>query len=156
MSPTGDDNPPAKFEDGTDPGSDYAFAAQIDRVEAEKQAARDAPDIPWRVWWYQSGSKWYVVLGFLIVDVWVVGTALSYGLGVLLFVCVAGATYAEFLLYRYLYYEPDPDGPRRPGPFRRSWTRPVEFGRWTEEGAARRAGRTVRPSDGGPDPREFL
>ena len=156
MSPTGDNNPPTTFEDGADPATDYAFAAHIDRVEAEKQAARDAPDIPWGTWWYQSGSKWYVAVGFLILDVWIASAGYSFGLGALLFVPIIPALYAEFLLYRYLYYVPDIDEPVPAGRFRPTWIRPVRYGRWTEEGAAARAGRAVGATEAGPDPKEFL
>jgi len=156
MSPADKDSFGGAATDTPDPVAETAFRAQVDRVAEEKQLARDAPDIPWRAWWFQSGSKWYVGLGFLVVDVWLLDLAydanvLALGLGGLVV-----ALYAEWLLYRYLYYVPDPELDDPSKPFRPSWIRPVEFGRWTEQGAAIRAGGIVAPPEQGPDPKEFL
>ncbi len=149
---------------GTDPGApaapnpeaDEAFEGRVYRVAEEKQRARDAPDLPWRTWWFHSGSKWYLGLAFLVVDVWILDG--SYDAGYLAFGLVGclAALYAEFLLYRYLYYVPDLGDERRPGRFRPSWTRPAQYGRWTPEGEAVRAGGTVVAAEPGPDPKEFL
>ncbi len=156
MTPVPTDLPATDPGELPDPSGEYAFEQHYDRVALEKEAARRAPDIPWATWWFRSGSKWYVGLGFLILDVWLFASVLPWiGLG-LAIVTTAVALYAEFLLYRYLYFLPgDDDEPRR-GPFRPTWTRPVEYGRWTAEGAAVRAGGTVVTPEAGPDPKEFL
>lgn len=156
MAPVPTDLPETETGALPDPSADYAFEAHYDRVAQEKEAARRAPDIPWGTWWLRSGSKWYLAVGFLIADVWIFAGALPLiGVG-LAFVPLAGALYAEFLLYRYLYFVPGDDEEPRRGPFRPSWTRPVEYGRWTAEGAALRAGGTVVSPEAGPDPKEFL
>ncbi len=155
MPPTPDDTGPSRFDGPSDPNEAYAFRSQADRVAEEKRAALEAPDVPWRVWWLQSGSKWYLAVGFLIADVWIVSLGLELGAPALSLVGLLVAIYLEFLLYRYLYYIPPLDEPRRRGRFRRTWTRPVEFGRWTPQGAALRSGGAVAPAEG-PDPKEFL
>ena len=156
MSPTPNDPLGAGASDVPDPAAEAAFSAQVDRVSEEKRRAREAPDTPWRTWWFHSGSKWYVGLAFLIADVWIVDLAYSSGALVAGLVALVFAVYAEFLLYRYLYYVPDPEWDNPSAPFRPTWVRPVEFGRWTEQGAAIRAGGTVAAPEAGPDPKEFL
>jgi hypothetical protein len=155
MSPTPTNSFGTEMPEVPDPAAEDAFQAQVDRVAAEKKRAREAPDVPWRTWWYNSGSKWYVVLGFLIGDVWLLDVGYLAGSLVLGIVALAVALYAEFLLYRYLYYVPAEEDDLQ-GPFRRSWFRPVEFGRWTEQGAALRSGGRVEAPEAGPDPKEFL
>jgi len=153
MSPTGDDTGASSVPDASD---EFAFRQQVDRVVDEKRRALADPGPSWREWWFHSGSKWYVGLAFLIFDVWVVGFGLEIGLLSVAIGLFVLALYGEFLLYRYLYYEPEIDvtGPRTP--FRRTWYRPVEYGRWTAEGEVLRAGGTVVVPDDGPDPKEFL
>jgi hypothetical protein len=154
MPPTGDSTLPSASQSPPDPAADFAFEAEVDRVAREKQLARELPDVPWRIWWFHSGSKWYIVTAFLVLDVWLAALVFGFGSIPLIVGLVAVAVYAEFLLYRYLYYVPE-DGERRRGPFRPTWSRPVQYGRWTAEGETVRAGGTVAPSDG-PDPKEFL
>jgi len=156
MAPTDDPTAAPLRETTPTPEEEFALAAQIDRVEAEKQAARDAPDIPWGKWWFESGSKWYVALGFLILDVWLFSIGYSLGSALAIVGFLVAALYGEFLLYRFLYYVPSPDDLPPKGPFRPTWARPVEYGRWTEEGAARRLGGPVARAEQGPDPKEFL
>ncbi len=139
-----------------DEGERFALEARMDRVAEEKRRALGEPGPTWREWWFQSGSKWYVGLGFLILDVWLLSAAFEAGAATLGFLALLPALYAEFLLYRFLYYQP-PVGPSASeGRFRRTWTRPVEYGRWTREAAIEKAGGTVPRAEGGPDPREFL
>jgi hypothetical protein len=143
----------------TTPTSDpdyFAIESQIDRVEQEKRKALSDPGPTWRAWWFHSASKWYIGLLFLIVDVWIFSAAAEASAIALGAVAVAAAVYAEFLLYRYLYYEPPLGRAKSEGRFHRTWYRPVEYGRWTEEGEILRAGGTLPAADGGPDPHEFL
>ena len=139
-----------------DPAAEFALEAQLDRVEIEKEQARRAPDLPWTAWWFHSGSKWYLVVGYLIADVWLLSAAIEYNVLAVGIVGLIVALYAEFLLYRYLYYVPPDEPTRSDGPFRPSFVRPVEYGRWTPEGATLRAGGTVARPETGPDPKEFL
>lgn len=156
MSPTGDDPRATGAEGVPDAAAEFAFEAQVDRVAEEKRQAREAPDVPWRTWWFHSGSKWYIVIAFLILDVWILDYAYLTGLVAVVGVLFVFAIYGEFLLYRYLYYVPSEDALRPRTRFRRTWIRPVEYGRWTPEGAVVRSGGTVVAPEQGPDPKEFL
>jgi hypothetical protein len=133
-----------------------ALRDQVDRVTEEKRRARLDPGPSWKDWWYFHASKWYVVLGLAIVDFWVVGTWLQLGLWVGAALSAVAVLYADILLYQYLYAVPNPEAVRRRGRFRRSWIRPVEFGRWTPDGQTIRAGGTVARPPEGPTADEFL
>jgi hypothetical protein len=156
MSPTGDDPRETGAEGVPDPAAEYAFRVQVDRVEQEKQLARAAPDVPWRTWWFHSGSKWYLVIAFLVLDVWILDYVYLTGLVLILGAVFVLALYGEFLLYRCLYYVPPEDAAVTGTRFRRTWYRPVEYGRWTPQGEVVRAGGTVAPPEAGPDPKEFM
>ncbi len=133
-----------------------ALRGQIDRVAEEKRRALLEPGPTWREWWFFSASKWYVVLGFLIGDVWAVTVWLDAGsvLGALL--TLVGLFYAEYLLYEYLWYRPDERALRRRALFRRTWRHPVPFGRWTPEAQLVRSGAVESRDDEGPDLGEFV
>ncbi|HTT35320.1 MAG TPA: hypothetical protein VMH78_05580 [Thermoplasmata archaeon] len=135
-------------------------------VEGEERARALAdPGPSWQSWFYFSFAKVWTVLGFFIVDVFLLtyfgapfdpaGLALSLPL----------ALYAEILLYQYLWYRPGPphdDAVAARAPAR--WLRPVPYGRWTPEADRVRAG--LPPTPGTPatgradgstvDPSEFL
>jgi hypothetical protein len=143
------------------PDEEVALEAQLVRVREEKRLALLEPGPTWSQWFFFRAAKWYVIVAFLI--------ALSWELGYLfppsnspadeVLPVVAATVYAEFLLYRCLWYRPTSGGPSRSTrdkPFRRSLIRPVRYGRWTPEGADVRAGRPVVVPAQGPDPREFL
>ncbi|MGB6499919.1 MAG: hypothetical protein WBG19_00750 [Thermoplasmata archaeon] len=134
--------------------------ARLDAVRAEKKAALSDPGPGWSEWFFFHGAKWYIFVAFLVAYAWEVGylfppeSAPAYLVGPLL-----GATvYAEFLTYQYLWYRPSahPSRSVRVGKFRPSVFRPVEYGRWTPETAALRAGHPVVSIEEGPDPREFV
>jgi hypothetical protein len=132
-----------------------ALVTQMDRVREQKLQALRHPGASWREWFYYDALKWWIGLGFLIVDVWIVGWwiqgAPAYaGLLVLLL-----AIYLEFLGFRYLWYRPKDQPTVRRGSFRPTWTRPVEFGRWTPEAKLVREGLLVPGADEGPSPKEF-
>jgi hypothetical protein len=156
MAPPGEPFRATDADDVSDPAAEFAFESQVDRVAEEKRRALEAPDIPWRTWWFHSGSKWYVGLGFLIIDIWILGLGFETGSLLLAAVLMALAIYGELLLYQYLYYYPPEQLPGHRTPFRRTWFRPVPYGRWTTEGEVLRAGGTVITPDQGPDPKEFL
>ena len=131
-----------------------ALRAQIDRVEEEKKAALEAPGSSWREWWLYSASKWYILLGFVIADIWVgliweeAGNALAAVLS------IVALLYAEFLLYQYLWFRPE--SRRRAAESRPTWWRPVRYGRWTPEADVARSRGARAIEDEGPDLKEFL
>lgn len=129
-------------------------------TEEERKRALEHPGPTWREFFFYDFMKVWLVLGFLIVDVWAVGAfAQPFNPAAMLLSLVA-LLYGEFLLYRFLWYRPgDSEATRsaRRAGFRPTWSRPVAFGRWTPEADRARSGRD--PYEGyvrGPDPREFL
>ncbi len=139
----------------SDLANDPEFRVTVDEVAAQKKAALADPGPPWKEWFLRSASKWYIGLGLLILDSWVVGTWLGYGLYLPILPSLAAALYAEYLLWQYLWYRPEE---YRRGQHRRlhgsRWLHPVPYGRWTAEGESARLGRQL-PVDQ-PDPGEFL
>jgi hypothetical protein len=148
--------PPVGAHDGGTPMDAAALRDQVDRVTEEKRRALAEPGPSWREWWFFHASKWYVVLGLLVVDVWVVGSWLEIGQVAAALISLPLLFYGDLLLYRYLYYRPDLEVRRRRPAFHRTWLRPVEFGRWTPEAELLRAGGTVAREGEGPNPEEFL
>ena len=153
---------PAREEPEENPEEVARYWAAVDRIQEEKRTALADKGIPWKEWWFYSASKWYVVLLFLVVDVWAL-VAWADGGGVYLLPVLAGLAYLEFLLYQYLYYRSPTRNQRRSASVRRTWYRPVEFGRWTPEGERARTGRARVPGaeegavgDEGPSPDEFF
>ncbi|MCI4336877.1 MAG: hypothetical protein L3K17_06755 [Thermoplasmata archaeon] len=129
--------------------------------EARRRALAE-PGPSWSEWFYRSFARTWIVLGFFILDVFIIAT---WGAPLNLLVMVSAlvlAIYGEFLLYEYLWYQPRErrhHRPRTPGPFRPTWLRPVEYGRWSADAALIRAGKlpaTIDTPEVGPDPREFL
>ena len=114
---------------GDDPLQRQILREQLDRVAEEKRRALQDPGPGWNEWFFQTAAKWWIGLGFLIVDAWLIVICLDLGSAVLLVPVLAAAFYTEFLLYRYLWYTPSElRGSHR---FRRTWYRPVPYGRWT-------------------------
>lgn len=138
------------------PDAERDLELHLDRVAEEKRLAREDPGPSWSEWFFFDAAKWWIGIVFLIVDAWVVGYWLEVSNLAGLIVSLAAALYLEFLGYRFLWYRPKDDDERAPGPFRATWARPVEFGRWTPEGVRLRSGLPVERADGHPDPREFL
>lgn len=125
----------------------------LDPEAEEKRRAVLDPGPKWGDWFLFSGAKPWVGLGFLIIDVWVVGSWLSPLNLAGLVLSLPPAIYLEFLAYRYLWYRPDEIlGGHR---FRPSWHALREVGVWTPEERLLRSG-TVPRAPQGPDPREFL
>jgi hypothetical protein len=145
-------SPASKMRSDSDPDS---FESRAAAVEREKAFALKEPGPGWRTWFLQSALRWYYFLGMLIVNINILVSWFEYGslLGMVLSLVVA--VYLEFLLYRFLWYRPNTDeAPRRP--FRRSWIRPTEYGRWTPEADRVRGGFSIYPTEEGPSAREFL
>lgn len=147
---------PNSSTDGERPAGDGVTAETLqDRVAAEKARALEEPGASWRTWLYQSALRGYYFLGMLIVDAQVVVFWIEVPSLTGLVASLAVALYLEFLLYRYLWYRPRSDArPRRP--FRRTWLRPAEYGRWTPEADLVRAGVSIYRTEQGPNPKEFL
>jgi hypothetical protein len=95
-------------------------------------------------WALYEGLRPWMLLAFLILDIWLFLTWYSVGLIVAGAVSLVPAAYAEVLLYRYLWYRPDLE---ERGPFRRTWLRLVRAGRWTPEGELLRAGKGLPVAD---------
>lgn len=135
-----------------------SFAARIEQADAWEQAKKKAladPGPDWREWFLYSGSKVWIALGFFVGDIWIFLSWINPFNGVALGLSLAAAMYLEFLAYRFLWYRRDPEAPGIGGPFRPTWLRPREFGRWTPEGALAKRG--LRPGEaGGPRREEFL
>ncbi|MCI4373445.1 MAG: hypothetical protein L3K02_07390 [Thermoplasmata archaeon] len=137
------------------PGDEMAYRERLEEVQEEKRAALLDPGPPWKEWFLHDGAKWWVGLGFLVIDTWFVAGGLEGGLLALGLVLLIPTTYLEFLLWRFLWYRPPFDRPVR-GDFHRSWIRPVEFGRWTPEGNYVQAHGRAALGPQGPNPREFI
>lgn len=120
----------------------------------ERRRAIEHPGPSWREWFYTSFLKAWLGLLFFIVDAWILTAFLSPFAPALLVPSVAAALYLELLLWRYLWYEPDPETERR-GEFHPTLLRPTRLGRWTPEAERLRLGLDPAPGSG-PDVREFL
>jgi hypothetical protein len=125
-------------------------------VQQEMERARAEPGPSWRAWFLFQGAKWWVGLGFLTVDVWIVvgafqGQNLAITVGLL-----ALALYLEVLLFEFLWHRPDPAHRHGAASPRSRWIHPVPVGRWTPEAVAARAGLNLPAGEGAPDAREFL
>jgi hypothetical protein len=142
--------------DDSETGDDLAGYALEDRVAAEKARALKEPGPSWRQWLYHTAFRGWYALGILIADAnlivfWIEAHSLLGGV-----LSLVAALYAEFVLYAYLWYRPSPDHPPA-RPFRRTWFRPREYGRWTPEADLVRSGYPIYTSGPeGPSPREFL
>lgn len=148
--------PSAQHPEGVPiPEEEVAFRERLEEVVHEKRRALEDPGPPWREWFLHDGAKWWVGLGFLIVDTWILAGGLEAGVPALGALLLLPATYLQFLLWRMLWFRPPIDRPVR-GDFHRSWTRPVEFGRWTPEGVVVRTRGRAALGPEGPNPKEFL
>ncbi len=122
----------------------------------ERARAIAHPGPSWQEYFYFQFLKMWIALGFLILDAWIAVLFLEPTDLPAMAAALAGALYLEFLAYRYLWFRPALDESPH-FQFRRTWSRPVRFGRWTPEMFRLREG--LEPYlDGtrGPDPREFL
>ncbi|HTT73784.1 MAG TPA: hypothetical protein VMG99_06530 [Thermoplasmata archaeon] len=119
---------------------------------AEREAAIRAPGPSWHDWLYGQAFKWWLGIGLLILDSWLVAGWLEVGNWIAATISIVLAVYVEYLLYQYLWH---PYEHGRRGPFRPSWRAPFVVGRWQPEWREIRAGITP---DGSvtTDRREFL
>lgn len=144
-----------RFEDRSfsDLASDPEFRVIVDRVAAEKKAALAHPGPSWKEWALHSALKWYIGLGFLIVDGWLIDYWVIAGayLGLLTLV---PALYAEYLVWQYLWHRPDELRTGHRLPPRSRWVHPVKYGRWTPEADLVGKGEVVPAEQ--PSPEEFL
>jgi hypothetical protein len=122
----------------------------------ERESALQQPGPTWREWFFRSFLKSWIGLGFLIVDSWIFVSLLTPAYWPAEAPAVGAAVYAEFLLFRFLWFRPDPEQEGPGAPFRRSVWRLTRYGRWTAEYERVRAGLPASEGTAGPDPREFL
>lgn len=124
----------------------------------ERTEAIEEPGPSWHDYFYFSFAKAWGLLGFAVVDAWVIAAWLQPLQVVPLVLSLIAASYLELLLFRFLWYRPGPDDSASTGAFRPTWLRPVRFGRWTPEGERVRKGLPGEDLDErtGPDPSEFL
>ena len=139
-----------------DPFEEAELDERLSVVREEKRMALKDPGPSWREWFFFDAAKWWIGLLFFIVDTWIAGFWVEQGTFLAIAPSIAVAIYAEFLLFRFLWYRPTGEEPRRAGVFRRSWLHPVPYGRWTPEAARARMGIDPIRTEGGPDPREFV
>ncbi len=155
-------DPPEEDDSEITPEEEEAFREGTERVTLEKRRALADPGPGWREWFLFDGAKWWVGLGYLILDSWVAGfwfETLGANSRVVLPLLgsLIGALYLELLLFRYLWRRPtDQDrigeGRFEPGPLALR-----EFGIWTPEGVRHRQAVERRAVHGsGPDPNEYL
>jgi hypothetical protein len=128
-------------------------------VREEMELARRDPGPTWRQWFFFSAAKWWLGLAFLIVDTWIIVSALTAPVGPAIAI-LAVALYLEVVAWQYLWHRP-PSATlvrrRSNEPNRWWWIRPVPVGRWTPEAEQARLHRPVSGAgDQAPDPREFL
>ncbi len=107
--------------------------------EARDEALRE-PGPSWRDWFYSSFMKTWLALSFFILDTWVALTWAVPFQPVPLVLTFVAALYVEFLFWQWLWHSPDREEDRQRQPFRRTWTRPTRFGRWTPQYRRLRAG----------------
>jgi hypothetical protein len=138
-----------------DPVQRQILRDQLDRVAEEKRLALQDPGPTWREWFYDTAAKWWIGVGFLIVDSWIIVEGFDTGNPIWVIPAVIVALYLEFLVFQYLWRRPNYDAPRR-RQFRPSWYAPVPYGRWTPEAEAARADPSSVVMDDAPRPEEFL
>jgi hypothetical protein len=144
------------------PEEEQAWRAGVERVTEERHEALRDPGPSWKEWFFFDHAKWWVGLGFLIVDSWIAASWIEGGtlsaLGALgMGLSLAVAVYVELLAYRYLWHRPGEHDLRPRGRFRPTWLTPREFGRWTPEAVRQRArGARGVSDDGPPSPHDFL
>ncbi|MGI0139999.1 MAG: hypothetical protein ACREBT_02455 [Thermoplasmata archaeon] len=143
-----DPAPPADLDEST--------RRQLETVEDEKRRALAEKGPSWRDWLFFEAFKWWMVIAYLAVDGWIVTGWLESGSYWAIAPSIAAAIYVEFLMFQFLWHRADLEETYRHGrePFRASWFRPVEIGRWTPEAALRRRS-PHRPVES-IDPDEFL
>jgi hypothetical protein len=120
----------------------------------EREAAIALPGPTWRQYFYRDFLRWWMILLFFVVDVWIVASFEHPLLPFVIIPSVGVAAYLEYLIYEYLWGAPHIHRAGRSTVYHRTWYRPVEYGRWTEVGEQVRAG--ITPTATEPDPQEFI
>ena len=145
--------------------SDDTDPSEVDHRDPQvRRWLIDRPGPTWREWFYGPFAKTYLLLGLFIGD----AIVLAYWLEPANLLGLVGSLlpllYLEFLLYQYLWYDPEPEPEHRSRSTRRHasetpsrWLHPFAMGRWSATAARRRAGiPPAPPAPEGPDPHEFL
>ena len=146
--------PPTGFLDTDEPETPAPPTEQTPQLgkltPSERQAALLAPGESWTAWFFGTALKWWIGLGLLIIDSWIIAGWIEVGGWLPLAGSIALAVYLEYLLYQYLWH---PYHPELRGRFRPSWRAPFEVGRWNPERKAALAG-NIEPN--APDLQQFL
>jgi hypothetical protein len=124
---------------------------------ATREKAIEAPGASWREFFFFELAKVWIMLGLFVVDSLILVYWTDPFNPLALLASLFLAFYAELLLYRILWYRPNPEEGYLAREFRPTWIRPVRYGRWTPEAWRAKEGRD--PFEDvvvGPDPREFL
>src|SRR5579862_97053 len=111
--------------------------------EARREALAD-PGASWSEWFYRSFARAWIVLLYLVLDVFLISTfGVPLDVPALIGALVL-ATYGEYFLYQYLWHTPSTRRHHRTrDAFRPTWMHPVEYGRWTAEAALAKAGKQI-------------
>jgi hypothetical protein len=120
---------------------------------SEREALIREPGPSWREWLYTQAFRWWLGLGFLILDTWIAAGWVEVGGWLPLVASLIAAGYLEFLLWQYLWHPYDPE---LRGKFQPSWHRPFEVGRWSPDRQKVLSGQWGPGEGGVPDPQEFL
>jgi hypothetical protein len=140
------------------PGGRWRAPLGIPSVDEDtRKAALEEAGPSWKEWFYLSFARVWILLGLFNVDAILVATWLNPFQPGPLALSLVVALYLEFLLYQFLWHQPDPEKEYLHPDFHPTWRRPVRFGRWTP--MAMRVRRGQAPYVGqahGPDPSEFL
>ena len=149
----------------TDPGDPsrnpppptYRSSGYLPKLEGPlRDHALADPGPTWGEWLIGPFAKVWVLLGFFVVDSWVLVLWAAPFNPAGLAASLVAAAYLEFLLWRYLWYAPDRDDDLRNLPFRPNWTRLARFGRWTPQASRLRAGQDPYESHTVDDLTEFV
>ncbi len=134
------------------------YESERERIAEAKRRALADPGPSWRAWFLHDNSRWWIGLGFLIVDSWIFGYFVETGEILGLVPALVGAVFLEYLATLYLWHRPSDKDLERPRGQRRPWWSPFPYGRWTPEADRARAGKPalLPPGESTPDANEFL
>jgi hypothetical protein len=103
--------------------------------DEERKEIIDVPPSPWKEWFLTEGSKTWIAVGLLILDIFVYGalwlSSWAYA-HYLIPPALIAALYLNYVLWTYLWSVPDIDELRK-GRLKHTLAHPFPVGRWTPE-----------------------